>query len=111
MNIKTGLSKSHIKNVVLQTIEKTSKYEFKIKIDGKEYNADLIGFVVQPDPIIRSYRITVKDMNLEDFERLKIQTSKKYKIDDDNYYVSKVKADGFTQKIEFDFYPLNGMIC
>lgn len=110
MKITTGLSKEHIKNIILQSLDEISKYEFKLKIDDKEYNADLIGFVIQQDPIIINHKITVKDMSFEDFEMLKFQSGGKYKIDNNDYYVSKIKADGFTQKVEFNFYSINNML-
>lgn len=111
MNITTGLSREKIEKVMLDAIYgKDSAYQFLITINDKKYNAILYGCIVNSDINIRSNKIIVKDIDFEEFEKMQIQVGNKYKIDNDNYYISNIKADGFNRKIEIKFIALNTML-
>lgn len=98
MKILTYLSKEKINSVV--KLEKS--YNFNIDIDNKKYEATLYGYPIVPGNFVRilNCKIKIRNISFEDMSILNFQTGQKIKIDDENYYVSSIKADCFYERAE-----------
>lgn len=99
MKILTYLSKEKINSVV--QLEKS--YNFNIDIDNKKYEATLYGYSVVIDfsggEIINS-KIKIRNISFEDMSILNFQVGQRIQIDDEDYYVSNIIAEGFCQRVE-----------
>lgn len=99
MKILTHLSKEKINNIV----QSKESYSFNIDINNKKYEATLSGYSSVIDflvgEIINS-KIRIKNISFEDMSTLNFQVGQKIKIDDEDYYVSSIKADCFNEKAE-----------
>ena len=97
MKILTHLSKKTINRV----IEQEGTYGFFIDIDNAKYEAVLYGYAIMTEPFGKITNSKLKIIiTFDDMKILKFQAGQKIEVDDENYYVSYMKSDGFCQKIE-----------
>ena len=98
MKILINLSKEKINSIV----ELEKSYNFKIDIDNKKYDAALYGYPIMHrafGKIINS-KIKIKNISFEDMNILNFQIGQKIKIDDEDYYVTNLEANGFYKRAE-----------
>ena len=106
MKIKTGISKSIIQKMHNETTEEIpSQYSFKINIDNKEYNACLYCLVIYAEEANRNIfngtlehikRKTINRIeiyNLDDYYKEKLYNQRKFRVDDEDYYLGKIEQN------------------
>lgn len=98
MKILTHLPKEEINSIV--QLEKN--YNFSIDIDNKKYAATLYGYPIanRDFGIIIKSGIKIKNISFEDMSILNFQVGQEIKIDDEDYYVTNLEADGFYKRVE-----------
>ena len=97
MKILTHLSKETINRVT----NLKESYNFFVDIDNVKYEATLYGYAIMTKPFgeITNSKIKIV-ITFDDMKILKFQVAQKVKVDDEDYYVSNIKIDGFYQKAE-----------
>lgn len=98
MKILTHLSKEKINSIV----QLEERYNFKIDIDNKKYDATLYGYPIVNNAFVRviNSKIKIKNISFEDMSILNFQVGQKIKIDNKDYYVKNLEINGFYKRAE-----------
>ncbi len=98
MKILTHLSKEKINSIV----QSEERYNFKIDIDNKKYDATLYGYPIVNNAFGRviNSKIKIKNISFEDMSILNFQVGQKIRIDNKDYYVTNLEINGFYKRTE-----------
>lgn len=98
MKILTHLSKEKINSIV----QLEERYNFKIDIDNKKYDATLYGYPIVNNDFGRviNSKIKIKNISFEDMSILNFQVGQKIKIDNKDYCVTNLEINGFYKRTE-----------
>ena len=98
MKILTHLSKEKINSIV----QLEERYNFKIDIDNKKYDATLYGYPIVNNAFVRviNSKIKIKNISFEDMSILNFQVGQKIKIDNKDYYVKNLEINSFYKRAE-----------
>ena len=98
MKILTHLSKEKINSIV----QLEERYNFKIDIDNKKYDATLYGYSIVNNAFGRviNSKIKIKNISFEDMSILNFQVGQKIKIDNKDYYAKNLEINSFYKRAE-----------